>query len=41
LVAIMMILYSGYDNDLILYLILIFGLSTVRPAALEENKIRL
>jgi hypothetical protein len=41
LVAIMMILYSGYDNDLILYLILIFGLSTARPAALEENKIRL
>lgn len=39
--AIMMILYSGYDNDLILYLILIFGLGTVHPTALEENKIRL
>jgi hypothetical protein len=41
LAAIMMILYSGYDNDLILYLTLVFALGTVGPIALQQTKIRL
>ncbi|GAA4780053.1 hypothetical protein GCM10023231_03670 [Olivibacter ginsenosidimutans] len=40
LLAIMMILYSGYDNDIILYLLLIFILGTNRKIAIDTVKIK-
>jgi hypothetical protein len=39
LLSILMILYSGYDNDVVLYLILIFLLTNVRPIDFKKLKI--
>jgi len=39
LLAIMMILYSGYDNDIILYLLLIFIIGTIKTMAANKIKI--
>ncbi len=41
LLSIMMILYSGYDNDVVLYLILMFLLANVRPIDFKKLKITL
>lgn len=41
LLAIMMILYSGYDNDIILYLVLIFLLGSSRIENVNEVKCRI
>lgn len=41
LFAIIMILYSGYDNDIVLYLTLIFMLGTLRPINFKESKLSL
>jgi hypothetical protein len=41
LLSIMMILYSGYDNDVVLYLILMFLLTNVRPIDFKKLKITL
>ncbi|WP_194776389.1 O-antigen ligase family protein [Pararhodonellum marinum] len=41
LLAIMMILYSGYDNDIILFLILIYLLGTIRPIDFKTTKLSL
>ncbi|WP_353126188.1 O-antigen ligase family protein [Parapedobacter pyrenivorans] len=41
LLAIMMILYSGYDNDIILYLVLIFLLGSGHPVAIKHVKGRI
>lgn len=38
LLAIMMILYSGYDNDIILYLVLVFLLGSGYPVAVRHLK---
>lgn len=38
LLAIMMILYSGYDNDIILYLVLVFLLGSGHPIAINRLK---
>ncbi|MFC3199361.1 O-antigen ligase family protein [Parapedobacter deserti] len=38
LLAIMMILYSGYDNDIILYLVLVFLLGSTHPEAVSRLK---
>ncbi|SEM43989.1 O-Antigen ligase [bacterium A37T11] len=39
LLAIMMILYTGYDNDLVLYLALIFLLGSIRPVYFKQLKL--
>ncbi|MFN3998935.1 O-antigen ligase family protein [Algoriphagus sp.] len=41
LLSIMMILYSGYDNDVVLYLILMFLLANVRPIDFKKLKVTL
>jgi O-antigen ligase len=41
LLAILMILYSGYDNDIVLYLSLIFLLGTSRSINFKETKMSL
>lgn len=41
LLSIMMILYSGYDNDVVLYLTLIFLLANIRPIDFKKLKITL
>ena len=41
LLAIMMILYSGYDNDIVLYLMLIFLLGSVGPIRIKQLKGRI
>ena len=38
LLAIMMILYSGYDNDLVLYLVLVFMLGSAGPPKFRQLK---
>jgi hypothetical protein len=38
LLAIMMILYSGYDNDIIIYLVLVFLLGAYRPTVFRPLK---
>lgn len=38
LVAIMMILYSGYDNDIIIYLAMIYLLGSIKPVDLTQIK---
>ncbi|MEC3881231.1 O-antigen ligase family protein [Parapedobacter sp. 10938] len=38
LLAIMMILYSGYDNDIVLYLVLIFLLGSAGPVPVKQLK---
>jgi len=40
LIAIMMILYSGYDNDIIFYLLLIFAVGSSKEIVKEEIKIK-
>ncbi len=40
LMSIMMILYSGYDNDVVLYLILIYLLTNVRSMDFKKLKIK-
>ncbi|WP_257670032.1 O-antigen ligase family protein [Parapedobacter tibetensis] len=40
LLAIMMILYSGYDNDIILYLVLVFLLGSAHPIDFKQLKWR-
>lgn len=41
LLAIMMILYSGYDNDIVLYLVLIVLLGSLGPVRLQQVKGRI
>jgi len=41
LLAIMMILYSGYDNDIVLYLSLIFLLGSHHTINFKETKLSL
>ncbi len=41
LLAIMMILYSGFDNDIVLYLVLIFLLGSAGPVAVRQLKGRI
>lgn len=40
LIAIMMILYSGYDNDIICYLLLIFTIGSIQGVSREQIKIK-
>ncbi|WP_262249425.1 O-antigen ligase family protein [Parapedobacter soli] len=38
LLAVMMILYSGYDNDIILYLMLVFLIGSAGPVSMKQLK---